>query len=255
MIIILIGLLLIAIGVYYQFPELQNASNIVIAFANIALVLVTLSSFKLSRESLDRANEANEITSKALQLAQEENERARRLYTSQKKPLLDITPIAITQNKAGTHSVTKLSVNNYSGFDAKNVRVDLRYGDYSWIGEWLKAAEDSKGKNQNQNIINEKWYQSAPNLFIGDIKSHETKVVPDEPQIKGALFVGSLNIENEICASGKNNSIPVHVRVSWENENGHVFDEVHKYDLVCTPAKNNGRSLTFISKGIKSQKN
>ena len=43
---------------------------------------------------------------------------------------------------------------------------------------------------------------------------------------------------------------PVQVRVWWENESGHTFDEVHQYLLVCTLDRDEkerlGYAFTFI---------
>ena len=57
-------------------------------------------------------------------------------------------------------------------------------------------------------------------------------------------------------------SIKVFMRVTWENDNGHVFDEIHQYNLLCTESVqeedselDSGLSFTFIPEGIISQKN
>jgi hypothetical protein len=44
----------------------------------------------------------------------------------------------------------------------------------------------------------------------------------------------------------------VQIRVTWENNRGHVFDEIRKYKLLCTKTEI-GHAFTFIPEGIISQ--
>jgi hypothetical protein len=72
---------------------------------------------------------------------------------------------------------------------------------------------------------------------------------------------GSFNLQ-EACpkadggpASTRN---PIQVRVWWQNKQGHTFDEVHQYTLVCTLDRDEkdrlGYAFTFIPEGIISRK-
>jgi len=173
---------------------------------------------------------------------QKSNLRAEKLFEGQNKPLIDITPITLTQIKGGTHVVIKFSIFNYSGFNALNVGFDVKYGKNVWIGEWLKASNHSGG------VRLEEPYNSFPKTTtIPILESGQTKIISGESS-------GSLNLENDVCKAN-NGEIPIQIRVRWENENHHVFDEIHEYKLICTKVeKNDGRSFTFIPVGVISKK-
>lgn len=175
------------------------------------------------------------------------NQRADRLFIGQNKPLIDITPISISPDESEKKEkmvTTRFSVVNYSGFVAKNIRIDADYGeDNIWLSEWVKADRDNKGEKKG--VVKGKSFLSAPKVLIQELK-------PGITEGKTAFVCGSLDLEESVCKAG-HVGYPVLVRVMWENEGGHVFDEVHKYELVCTPV-DSGRAFTFIPKGIKSKK-
>ena len=177
---------------------------------------------------------------------QETNLRAEKLFIGQNKPLIDITPIAIGQSSKGTHVTITLSINNYSGFKALNIGCDIKYGDRGWHGEWIKASEQTGGLRLGVP------YDPLPKVYFPKLESGET----GKEEIEGEYIwsSGALNLENEVCQA-KNREMPIQIRVRWENENHHIFDEVHEYKLRCTIAfKNDGRSFTFIPVGIVSKK-
>lgn len=235
--IILIGIILICVGLYYNFPQIEKATTMIMVFANICLVAITLLAFFQTRESVESA-------SKSLDLARLSNERAEKVFIGQNKPLIDITPIALGQSPKGTHVTIELSVSNYSGFTAFNIGFDIKYGERGWHGEWIKASEQPGGVKMAYR------YDPLPKAIVPILKSGETiKAKPDPSPVFSS---GALNLENHVC---KNGEITVQIRVRWENKNHHIFDEVHEYKLICTNAgENDGRSFTFIPAGVVSKK-
>jgi hypothetical protein len=98
---------------------------------------------------------------------------------------------------------------------------------------------------------------SRPNLNIKKLKSGETKVREIKwPPINLDELPphASGEFDLELYVVGKKEGFPIMVRVTWENKSGHVFDEIHEYELLCTET-GIGHSFTFIPKGIISQKN
>lgn len=196
------------------------------------------------------------ITAGTLWLTLKANARAERLYVGQNQPMIDVTPIGISQDAAGTHATTVFSIVNYSGFKAKNIGIDLKYGNNSWILEWIKARRENTTTNPIGGVVKENLYVSRSSSIIREIEPGETK--ESDEKGKKIAITGSLNLESDVCSKG-NNGFPVLVRVTWENLNDHVFDEVHKYRLICTKDtqptdQRGGRAFTFIPEGIISKK-
>ena len=173
------------------------------------------------------------------------NERLEKLFVGQNKPLIDVTPISIAQNnKKRTHSTTMFSVVNYSGFEAREIRIDVKYGEgNAWITKW----EEANDVNSGDGLQIGHFYRSAPKLFITKLEAGKTV---EKEFVENPLYTsGSLNLE-KVCADP--NGYPVFVRVTWHNEKGRIFDEIHKYTLICT--KDSGRAFAFIPEGIISRK-
>lgn len=210
-------------------------ANIIIAVANVVLVYVTI---------------------RSLWFAGKAHARAERLYVGENYPLIGVTPIGISQNADGTQTVTRFSVVNYSGFKAFNVAIDLKYGENDWILEWRKARDEKIVKGQAQGVVREKPYMSHPISKIREMKPGETKERDEAGEM--IEIIGSLNLEDNVCTQGSK-GFSVLVRVTWENVNGHVFDEVHQYRLIGTKDveqsdPGGGRAFTFVPEGVKSQK-
>ncbi len=186
-----------------------------------------------------------------------------KLFVGQNKPLIDVTPIGIVQ--VGRDDGTKMcatlySVVNYSGFDAYNIAYDIKYGS-DWISEWVKADDNRKEKVEKRVTLNH-LYISRPKVIIPKLMPGETiggdfKWPPDasgELDFKWPPPHASGEFDLEVHVVDKDEGFPVLMRVTWENESGHVFDEIHKYKLLCTDV-GPGLSFTFIPEGIISQKN
>ena len=162
-------------------------------------------------------------------------------------PKIDVTPIRVAQNPEGTHVATFLSVTNYSGFKAYDINIDMKYGDYEWIGEWIKADNHKNNKHlpQNNNSMIE-LYDLGLSFRMPMLKTGQQYEFP-ENGIDGKIgFSGSLNLEDEVCGKGKE-GFPVSIRSRWKNEKGHVFEKISDYKLICTIV-GNGRSFTMIPK-------
>lgn len=190
----------------------------------------------------------------SLYIAHQTNERAELLFVGEHRPSIDVTPIAISQSPDGTQAMTAFSIVNYSGFKAYKIGIDLKYGDYGWILEWRRARD---GKSPSaQGVVRGTFYPSPPNFQIEELAPGETTKRDETGNVLG--ITGALSLEGDVCAKGPL-GFPILIRVAWQNVSGHVFDEVHKYSLLCTkdseqsdPAT--GRSFTFIPEGIRSQK-
>jgi hypothetical protein len=183
------------------------------------------------------------------------NERSEKLFTGANLPLIDVTPIAVGQvpgEKGDYFTTTFFNVANYSGFDAYDIGIDLKYKG-AWIVEWLKADKDSKGKPTGQEIVDGKTYISAPESKIPELKAGDTRQAELQIEKSGLAIAGQYDLEKEVCSKGEEGA-PVFVRVSWRNKQNHIFDEVHRYKLVCTKADPGGYSFTFIPDGILSKK-
>jgi len=173
----------------------------------------------------------------------------RKILVGQNTPLIDVSPIAVIQQPE-EQVVTVCSIANYSGFDAHNIGVDVKYqGD--WIGEYEKANSEKKYKGGKDRVIPLKRYNTRTKTVI-------KKIVPGDTKKYHVHSGGALSLEINVCKKGKV-GIPVWIRVSWENKKGHVFDEIHKYRLICAkdnqePHPGTGRAFTFIPHGIESKK-
>lgn len=231
---------LILYGIYLRIPQIKtffDSNNndfllivtAVIAYANLVLAY---------------------ITGKSLHHSKETNERAERIFQGQIRPLVDAAPIAVEQSSCGRYTKTYFSVVNYSGFIAKDVVIDLKYGSNSWIQEWIKAKDEMENKTE-QGVVPGKIYTSEPARKIETLKPGDTIYCNNKGE---KIFIsGSLNLEKTVCNNEKN-VLSVLVRISWKNEKGHAFDAVKKYSLVCTKAgkegdKVRGRAFTFIPQG------
>lgn len=194
------------------------------------------------------------VTTVTLLYVKQSDERAEQVFIGENRPRLDVTPIAIAQDTSTVQATTFFSVVNYSGFIAYDISLDIRYGDSentAWIGEWRKAKTDLDGKGAAQGVVDGTPYLSRPTPLIPQLGVGQTT---SGQQI---MSKGSLNLET-VCTYGPK-GLPVFVRVTWRNENGHVFDEIHKYKLICTKVSEtgkpgSGRAFTFIPEGIVSQK-
>jgi len=98
--------------------------------------------------------------------------------------------------------------------------------------------------------------------LIPGVFTHKTFIQELKPGDREEAFhSGQLDLDNQVRGA-KFKGHKVLVRVTWENDKGHVFDETHQYNLLCTESVqekdsklDSGLSFTFIPEGIISQKN
>lgn len=257
--IILICLLsILALVLYFNLsghehrPTTEHLWIMVSAIATAVLALLTFVTLLFTMDSTNKASRRSEA-----------------LFRGQNTPLIDVTPTSVSC--ANNSTTTTFSVANYSGFVARNVAIDLRYGDNkgkaAWIAEWLKAHNDKQGREPQHKTIGEGvFYQSSPTVWIPQLEPGETisKNLRGEPLFIRGSFALQTVCPQPVLPPPENDppskSHPVHIRVTWQNEFGHTFDEVHQYALVCTldrDADANGRvgyAFTFVPEGIISRK-
>jgi hypothetical protein len=78
-----------------------------------------------------------------------------------------------------------------------------------------------------------------------------TKVALLAPKdVKPLSSTGQVPVSDEQFKEGK---FPIRIRVRWENQKRHLFDEIHDYYLVCTTV-GNGKSYTLIPAGTVTRK-
>jgi hypothetical protein len=184
------------------------------------------------------------------------NERSEKLFVGANIPLIDVTPIGVGQTPGdkGTYfTTTFFEIANYSGFKAFNIGIDLKYGDKPWILEWMKADTERAGKNHGQKIIDGRAYMSAPPILLKELGSGDSK--KEKITLEPLSVSGMLDLKKEVC-DRDTHDLPVWVRITWQNKKKHVFDEIHRYKLICTTAGNPsdpnqiGYSFAFIPEGI-----
>lgn len=251
-------------------------------FSTIISLALVLGTFGLVVVTSWMTCETRRVANYNLKLVEDSNqanERAEKQFVGQNKPLIEVTPIGISQDEPDK-CITFFSVLNYSGFKAREILIDIRYGDpnNAWLGEWDKAHIDANDKEDACGVEIDKIYFSAPkkdpNVYIQELisggsvgnsckKNHKfvedmlTCEISKHPHVRGAII-----LDNKFGEPNNSTfSHPVFVRVSWQNEKGHIFDEIHEYELIGTkdnigkePNTWRGRAFTFIPKGVISNK-
>jgi len=243
----------------YFFSKIQDLFQWVKNHPNGLLAIITfilaLATYDMSCHTKKLAESNNEL----VDITRQSNDRMEKLFVGQNKPLIGVAPISITQYESETGvkmALTKLSVVNYSGFVASNIVIDFRYINNVWISEWLKADHDKKTGKGGVAIGKEFFSvpKAPPEVLIPGVLARETFIPELQPYGRGvAIHIGQLDLEKTVGGT-KQAGHTVLVRVTWENDSGHVFDEIHQYNLLCTKS-GSGRSFTFIPEGIISQKN
>lgn len=177
------------------------------------------------------------------------NTRAEQLFMEQIRPLVGVTPIAVRQRPENQTEIY-YSITNYSGFPAKNITINLKYGGHDWINEWLKANSNATATAANDGVVMDHFYISHPtNYLIPFIKAGEshTSTGPGMPPYTR----GALTLETEVC--NLSDGLPISIWLTWENEHGHVFSKINEYKLRCTKGAgsagpSSARAFTFLPK-------
>ncbi len=180
------------------------------------------------------------------------NDRAARVFVAENRPLIDVTPVGV--QKDGAHVSTLFTVANYRGFTAYEIGLDIKYGDYPWMSEYIKAAADNKGK-EKEGVVEKHIYLSPPatptSIGLEELRPGQTISIAGK-ELDALGYSGTLDLEKEVTTKG-DKGLTVAIRATWKNKKkgGHVFDIVYQYQLIGTRV-DKGRSFTFIPKGIVS---
>lgn len=192
---------------HYAFPELKTLWKIIKTYwVNFTLAAAAVFSALYAHRS---------------------NQRSEQLFAGQRRPIIQVRPIAIKDYPEFPAVETILSIVNYSGFIARNISFDLKYDDYDWCYEWIRADQDKKQAISN---VSGKTYTISAGTIeeLHPEKSHQAS-------IRGTLDL------NEVC---KNKKINVYVKARWENESNFIFEKIWQYSLICTTT-GEGRSIDF----------
>lgn len=174
--------------------------------------------------------------------------RTQRLFIGEDSPQVQAVPYAIGENSKTHNSTISFELVNYTGFDAKDVSIDVKYCVANsrlrhWAGEWVKANIEVNGKAASGVVEDSGYFFAAPSKV--DLLPRFTKVDTKERGL--GIAADALHIETDVCNQG-DLGLPVLVRVRWRNEKGRAFDEIHKYKLLCTKNwidKNTPRGRAF----------
>lgn len=186
----------------------------------------------------------------------------RKLFVGQNTPMVDVTPVALSAE--GNFTTIYFSIANYSGFAAHDIAIDLKLGD-AWIMEWLKAHAEKEAKPKDERLIQMKTAYPLVPEFSAKQGPYWPRLEPGQAVGRDRLpgITGYLELQTICPEIGKgvpSSSHPVRIRVTWKNDNGHVFDEVHQYSLVCTLDQDKdekgriGYAFALIPDGIVSKK-
>ena len=197
-------------------------------------------------------------------------------------PHLQVTPLDIEERPDST--VIKFNVLNDSDYLAKNILLDIKFGDSLWEKEaWKASSIDFHNKLLNEKddplmaeILSDtseqklkemlKNYIAHPTiselrpgakvkLYIMDenkdfLVKHKMyfasggKMTPIDPQ-ESTSYLVSQGWKEQIDKNESGKPIEILLAVSWENEKGKLFAKTIKYHLICTKIKT-GRSYKFL---------
>jgi hypothetical protein len=199
-------------------------------------------------------------------------------------PQLQVTPVNIEESLGVT--TLKLHVLNCSDYVAKNISVDIKFGDSLWKNDLWKAASkdiDNKlleGKNDplmaeilsqtseeklremsnnylDRPLLNELKPGVKIKVYMMDVNKDWVlkqkmffvsggKTAPIKPE-ESSEFQKSQGWKEQIDNTETGKPIKILLRVIWENEIGKKFDQIFEYQLICTKI-GTGKSYNFLPK-------
>lgn len=200
---------------------------------------------------------------------------SRKIQKDKIVPKLQVKPIDIQERINITQM--KIDILNYSEYVARNIFVDIKFGDHSWKRELTKAeykdtnrlivfdTDDKKLKNILENFYNRPiWNELKPGraikLYMADEKKEfllkqktylsypDGTMTPISPT-ETSSYRRSQGWSEDLKKTCSGQPIRILIRAIWENEIGKKFDRIVEYKLVCTKI-GTGRSYTFIPSGI-----
>lgn len=191
-------------------------------------------------------------TRRTYALAEKANERTQQLFIGEDSPQLQAIPFAIAETP--THNSTlNFRLVNHSGFDAFDINVDVQYcipkdRHRHWAGEWKKADKDSVDKTAG-GVEHNKGYFFSP-LFLAERLNRFQEITTDKQEGFG-FGSNALHLE-DVCDKDAD-GLPVLVRLRWRNSKNRTYDEIRKFQLLCTknwhgskPQAPKGRSFTML---------
>ena len=143
--------------------------------------------------------------------------RNEQVFLAERRPYIDVSPVSLVQD-SGTNSLVTLSLANYSGFDALNVGIDVKYGELAnryWTGEWQKASQNelARGKDGPSGVLKLHEYTSQPPVAI--------PFLPKRGGLATWVSANAMDLEEDVCSRG-NEGFPVFVRITWQNDARHL---------------------------------
>jgi len=201
-------------------------------------------------------------------------------------PKLQVTPSDILDDNIATTAMI-IYVLNCSDYVAKNISVDMKFGDSLWKNDLRKAASiDSHNKlfsKINDPLIAEILSKTSEQQAKEMLKNYLKRPILDElkPGIKYKIVIidenkdWALKQELFFVSGGKTTPIkpeespfyqesqgwkeqidntrsgePIKIllRTVWENEIRETFDQIVEYQLICTKI-GTGRSYKFLPTG------
>lgn len=165
--------------------------------------------------------------------------RAEQLFGSQIRPLLQEQLTGVVSNVTTGAGGMTFDVVNYSGFDAYDVRYDVKFGINAWSFQWV-AAKASRLEPLKKRTPKETfdWYAEKL-MIIGQIKAGG--------RVEDQVITGSVNLD--IVCQNREEGMIVLSRLIWKNKKGHAFDRIREFKLVCTSV-DTGRAFAFIPQRI-----
>jgi len=190
-------------------------------------------------------------------------------------PKLQVKPVDISETLIATS--VKIDILNYSEYTAKNIFIDIKFGNHPWKRELTRAeskdAEKSiefETKDRKLEEILEKFYNQpicdelrpgkAIILSVGDenkdfwskqkmlFRYPDGKEVPIPPT-ETSPYRRSQGWGKDLHKIDSGEQIKILIRAIWENEIGKKFDRIVEYSLICTKI-GAGYSYTFVPSGL-----
>jgi hypothetical protein len=137
----------------------------------------------------------------------------------QAKPLIDVVPFGVVQTELKDENKTKMCVTllsfiNYSGFTAKNIAIDIKYGDNVWVSEWVQAnidsnrkkkAGDGKAEGVDPDVGLNLVYFSRREIAMTELKPGQTK----KSDLEQSPLYASGQLDLKVNVVGKKEGFPI----------------------------------------------
>jgi hypothetical protein len=123
-------------------------------------------------------------------------------------------------------ALASIKVVNYSSFTAIDVWCDVKFGGADWVGDWCKGKIQELENKGDDKTPEECTYLSSLKQNL----QKKSELTPNDSHYINASGV----IPKDICDIARvDNVFPIHVKLSWRNEKGRVFEVTKKYGCYC----------------------